>query len=221
MNELDVRSVSTTTHGRVLLREGDPARLLVGFHGYGENAERHMAELVRIPGAERWRIASVQALHRFYNLKTNEVVASWMTKQDREQAIEDNVRYVGAVVGELGVPGVMVFAGFSQGAATAYRASMSLPCNGLIILGGDVPPDVSAHEYVHLPHVLLGRGERDDWYTREKFEKDLSFLRRSSASVALCVFNGGHEWSDEFRKAAGELLTQWPVIGETNSEQKV
>jgi predicted esterase len=206
MNEIQTRSVSTTTHGRVLLREGNPARLLVGFHGYGENAERHMAELVRIPGSEGWRLASVQALHRFYNLKTNEVVASWMTKQDREQAIEDNVRYVGAVVGELGVPGVIVFAGFSQGAATAYRASMSLPCHGLVILGGDVPPDVSAHESVQLPHVLLGRGERDEWYTQEKFEKDLSFLRNHAASLTTCVFNGAHEWSDQFRDAAAELL---------------
>ena len=53
MNEIQTRSVSTTTHGRVLLREGDPARLLVGFHGYGENAERHMAELLRIPRDSR------------------------------------------------------------------------------------------------------------------------------------------------------------------------
>jgi predicted esterase len=206
--EFETRSVAATTHGRVLVREGDPARLLVGFHGYGENAERHLAELVRIPGSERWRIASVQALHRFYNLKTGEVVASWMTNQDRELAIEDNIRYVGAVLAEVGSAGVIVLAGFSQGAATAYRAAMSFPCSALIILGGDVPPDVSAHDSVQLPHVLLGRGERDDWFTGEKFENDLTFLRRQPAGVTTCVFEGGHEWSDEFRHAAGDLLAR-------------
>ncbi len=209
MNDIQTRSVATTTHGRVLVREGDQGRLLVGFHGYGENAERHMGELLRIPGANHWRVASVQALHRFYNQKTGEVVASWMTKEDREQAIEDNVGYVRAVVGELGPTGVIVFAGFSQGAATAYRAAKSMLCNGLIILGGDVPPDVSAHGSVQLPHVLLGRGERDDWYVHEKFEKDLSFLRTHAAGLTTCVFEGGHEWLDVFRNAAGAFLAQW------------
>ena len=63
-----------------------------------------------------------------YNSKTGEVVASWMTKLDRVEAIADNTRYAGAVLekvrAELGVAPPIVFVGFSQGTAMAYRAAL-------------------------------------------------------------------------------------------------
>ena len=59
-----VRSVETVTHGRVLIRLPAAPReavpLLVGFHGYAENAERHLEQLERVPGSERWMLACVQ-----------------------------------------------------------------------------------------------------------------------------------------------------------------
>ena len=74
--------IETPTHGRVLVREAGgqaPAGLLVGFHGYAETAEIQMARLEAIPGADAWTLLSVQALHRFYRGRSEEVVASWMT----------------------------------------------------------------------------------------------------------------------------------------------
>ena len=56
--------VATNVHGRFLHESRDPARLLVGFHGYAETAEMHMAELQKIPGAGEWSLAAVQALDR-------------------------------------------------------------------------------------------------------------------------------------------------------------
>ena len=200
-------TIATTTHGRYLVREGSWAGLLVGFHGYAENAERHLAELEKLPGTEGWALVAVQALHRFYNQRTGEVIASWMTKQDRELAMADNLAYVGSVLAKLVPVRPLVFAGFSQGAAMAYRAASAFDCDGLIVHGGDVPPDVSAQDGVHLPSVLVGRGTGDDWYTAEKFEKDLRFLERVT-QVTTCVFEGGHEWNDEFRAAAGAFLAR-------------
>lgn len=207
MSEYEVRSVEARTHGRVVIRRGDPRRLLVGFHGYAESAEAHLRELVQIPAAQGWTIAAVQGLHRFYNRRTPEVVASWMTSQDREVAIADNLLYVRSAVAEIQPTGRLVFAGFSQGAAMAYRAAAAIPCAGVIVLGGDVPPDVVAQKCVQLlPRVLVGRGSRDEWYTAEKFEQDLSFLREAAEGVETCVFDGGHEWTDAFRDAAAVIL---------------
>ena len=56
-----------------------------------------MAMLTRITGTEGWLIVAVQGLHRFYT-KGGDVVASWMTREDRELAIADNVAYVGQVI---------------------------------------------------------------------------------------------------------------------------
>ena len=55
----------------------------------------------------------------------------------------------------------LVFLGFSQGVAMAFRgaADEAPRCAGIIALGGDVPPDVRARE-TSLPPVLLGRGQQ-------------------------------------------------------------
>jgi predicted esterase len=202
--------VPTTVHGRYLLRRRGLDSILVGFHGYGENAERHMAEIERIPGIGAWSVVAVQALHPFYNTKTNEVVANWMTRQDREEAIADNIGYVERVVAEVATAGTrrIVFAGFSQGTAMAYRAAASMgaryPLVGLVILGGDLPPELSDRAS-SFPPVLLGRGVEDDWYSEEKLEKDLKYL---SGAARPARYKGGHAWTDEFRAAAGQFLQE-------------
>lgn len=202
-------NIETVVHGRYLYEDRGPERLLVGFHGYAEAADVNFAELQKLPGIERWSVVSIQALHPFYT-RLGEVVASWMTKLDRELAIADNLRYVRNVLSQLPPPRQLVFAGFSQGATMAARAAAHIPCAGLIVLAGDVPPDVK-NDGARFPPVLLARGTRDEWYTDEKFRADVAFLEPRTR-VAQCVFDGGHEWSDAFRTAAGELLAGTPQI---------
>lgn len=204
--------VEARAHGRVLVLEpsaGSHAPLLVGFHGYGENAERSLADLRAIPGSEHWRLAAVQALHPFYNQKTGEVVGCWMTKQDREQAIVDNIAYVRAAIARLrgrGAEGVLAVAGFSQGVAMAWRAAAAsvARCDGVIALAGDIPPEIE--DLSGIGEALIGCGTQDKWYAAEKLERDLDRLKAQEVPARTCVFDGGHEWSPEFRAAAGEFL---------------
>ncbi len=189
--------IEAVVHGRFMVRPGDPEKTLVGFHGYAETAEVNLAELSRI--ADGWTLVAIQALHPFYSRER--VVANWMTSQDRELAIADNLSYVKRVLATIHPSKTLVFLGFSQGAAMAYRAAASIRCDGVIALAGDVPPDVTAN----LPRVLIGRGNGDTWYSNEKLEKDLSFLR-TITEVSSCVFDGAHEWTDEFRSATSEFL---------------
>src|SRR5512141_2000798 len=112
---MDVHAIETRTHGRYLVEPGPSSRLLVGFHGYAENAERCLAELLRIPGAGEWTVVSIQGLHRFYQSRTGDIVAGWMTSQDRLLAISDNFAYVEAVLHQLPPAETKVFLGFSQG----------------------------------------------------------------------------------------------------------
>lgn len=198
-----IANVPATVHGRYIHEDRGPERLLVGFHGYAETADVNFAELRKLPGIERWSVVSIQALHPFYT-RTGEVVANWMTKVDRELAIADNLAYVTNVLAQLPVPRQLVFTGFSQGASMAARAAAHIPCAGLILLGGDVPPEVKT-DGARMPPVLLARGTRDDWYTAEKFDADVAFLSPRT-QVTQCVFDGGHEWTDAFRAAAGEFL---------------
>lgn len=209
------REIAAQVHGRYLVEappdpEGCP--LLVGFHGYGENAERHLEELRRLPGSSRRVLCAVQALHPFYN-RTGEVIASWMTRLQRERAIEDNVRYVASVVAEvkreLPVSGQLIYLGFSQGAAMAYRAAAGSghACHGVVVLGGDVPPELE-DRLGHLPSVLLGRGSSEEWYDAAKMEHDVELLRGKGVDVRPFVFEGGHEWTNAFRAEAGRFLDE-------------
>lgn len=211
----EVRTLRTPTVGRYLVEPASlaseaSAPLLVGFHGYGQHAEHLLQELRRIPGASGWTLVAVQALHRFYSAKTQEVVGSWMTSLDREQAIEDNLAYVARVVAELRADrenSKLVFAGFSQGAAMAWRAAAHCrPCQGLLVLGGDLPRDVAEAPALDLPPILIGRGERDGFYTAPQLVKDLAVLEARGLQAEVIHFDGGHEWSPAFLGAAGRFL---------------
>src|SRR5688572_3688363 len=215
MAEPSARAIAARTHGRYLVAAPagpGPHPLLLGFHGYGENAERCLAELRRIPGAERWLVAAVQGLHRFYNQKTGEVVASWMTKQDRELAIADNVAYVGAVAGELrrefDLAPTVALLGFSQGVAMAYRAALGSVerAAAVIALAGDVPPELHHLDLTRLGRVLVARGATDESYTADKMAADAVLLRGKGLACEELTYSGGHEWTDEFRRAVGEFL---------------
>jgi predicted esterase len=206
MTDIQPRTIPATVHGRYLVRDGPAERLLVGFHGYGETAEAHMGELRQIPGIERWTAVAVQGLHPFYAGRTGMIVATWMTSLDRELAIEDNRAYVRSVVARFPPPRQLVFLGFSQGVAMAYRAAAGSAATGLIALGGDAPPEI-VDARPKLPPVLIGRGIREEWYTDEKLQKDLRFLAEVT-TISTCVYDGGHEWTDEFRSATGEFLAR-------------
>ncbi|HET7711003.1 MAG TPA: phospholipase [Thermoanaerobaculia bacterium] len=195
--------IETPVHGRVRVRPGGGSDLLVGFHGYAENADVNLQQLLSIPLADRWTLAAVQALHPFYN-RQREVVASWMTRLDREVAIRDNLSYVGKVLDRFSPTRRRVFLGFSQGVAMAYRAASHHGGQGLIVLAGDVPPDVRDSPR-GLPPVFLARGRTDAGYPEEQFKKDLRFLEGVTRVESL-EFTGGHEWTDEFRSAVAAFL---------------
>lgn len=229
------RTIQTSIHGRVLVQAASDAlspRLLVVFHGYAQSADVALMDVSYIPGvAERWRVVAIQALHRFYG-KDERVVASWMTRQDRDEAIADNVAYVDRVVADEiarespgdrrpgppddrrpGRPSDrhrIVFLGFSQGAAMAYRAAMlgQHPAAGVVALAGDIPPEVkdSARQRQPCPPVLIGVGVREHWYTPDKVSADAAFLVSQGVTPAICRFDGGHEWTDEFRSTVGRWL---------------
>ena len=207
-----LETIDARVHGRFLVRvprSPGPWPLLVGFHGYGEAAGDHLDALQAIPGTEEWLLVSVQALHPFYT-RQERVVASWMTRDDRELAIADNIDYVGRVLERVRASQptspTLVFSGFSQGGAMAYRAAAHYRADGVIILAGDVPPDIIERRAVALPPVLLGRGTKDEWYTEAKEAADRAALARLGARVETCVFDGGHEWTDTFRTAASAFL---------------
>jgi predicted esterase len=191
-----------------------PAPLLLGFHGYAEDAEVQLDRLRSIPGSECWLTVSIQALHRFYQRRTDRVVASWMTRQDRELAIADNLEYVATCIDAISTEQptlpATVFAGFSQGAGMAFRAAVNADGRtaSVIATGGDIPPELSPSALSRLSAVLIARGKSDTWYSDAQFNADRRRLADAGVPVQTLEFDGGHEWSPELIAAASDFLRE-------------
>jgi predicted esterase len=166
----------------------------------------------RVAPGPGWLVASVQGLNRSYTARTHAVVANWMTREDREFAIADNIAYVDTVCDQLerefGSPSAIAFAGFSQGVAMAYRAARRgrRECTAILAVGGDVPPELKEPGARAWPHVLAATGERDGWYTPARLAEDMAFLRTVRPDAHPLVFDGGHEWAEPLVAAARPWL---------------
>ena len=210
------RTIAAAIHGRYLLEAaGGPGRhrLLVGFHGYGEHAARQLDRLRAIRGTAEWSLVSIQALHRFYRAGSNEIVAaSWMTREDRELMIADNISYVNGVLDaverECQPLQAIVHAGFSQGASMAYRAATlgSRRASGVIALGGDVPPELTDSALSRIGRALVGRGVRDAFYTAETRDSDVRRLAAAGVQTVAVDLDAEHKWTETFTRAASDWL---------------
>jgi dienelactone hydrolase len=196
----------------VLVRDRPGARIvLIGFHGYTENAEIQMARLAAVAGDENWTLVSAQGLHRFYRGKTPEISASWMTRQDRDDMIADNIEYADRIVDAVvKPPAKIVTLGFSQGVAMAFRAALSgrVHADAVVAVGGDIPPELLADPGIQFPSVLLARGETDEWYTASKLDNDVTALRARGITPATSVYPGGHAWTDAIGSRAHDFIVE-------------
>ena len=166
---MNVVYVPARAHGRLVVRDalydGRRSRLLLAFHGYAQRAESMHEMLEGVPGIDGWTIASIQALHPFYG-RNDQVVASWMTREERELTIAENVEYVDDATVALQRErraDVIVCVGFSQGASMAWRAGVlgRRRADGVVALAGDIPPELKDAPAENFPIGLVaGRHAR-------------------------------------------------------------
>jgi predicted esterase len=175
-----------------------------------EHAGIQMERLCAVAGSEPWTLVSIQGLHRFYKGRSQEVVASWMTREDRDAMIADNIAYVDAALESVRRPAAapIVWSGFSQGVPMAFRAALRgrFGAAGIIAVGGEIPPEVASDSGQSFPPVLVARGRNDEWFTAAKFDADVASLGARSPGVTTLVFEGAHEWPAEVSLAAAAFL---------------
>lgn len=212
MSNFKTFHTQTKVHGSYLIREAKGntvAPLLVGFHGYGETAEDHLQMLLQIPGIDNWTVCAIQALHSFYNSK-GFAGYSWMTSLDRELRIKENVEYVNAIIKEIknthAVNDTIVFHGFSQGTAMACRAALlsKFDAAGVILLGGDIPPEID--NLKKMKCVLLARGRKDKFYSSSHWKNDVAKSKIAGIESHFCEFDGGHGGHVDYYKTVGKFL---------------
>lgn len=205
---MKILSIETATHGRVLVEPAEaPRGALVGFHGYMENAAIQMARLQALD-LDGWTRVSVQGLHRFYRGRSEEVIASWMTREDRDDMIRDNIAWADRAIDAAAPDLPIVTLGFSQGVAMAFRSAVRgrHRAAAVVAVGGDIPPELLADPAAVFPPTLLLRGEGDEWYTAAKIEADAAALAARGTRVDVVTYPGVHEWTPGVSTAASTFV---------------
>ncbi len=82
--------------------------------------------------------------------------------------------------------------------------------DGVIAVGGDVPPELEADALERVPQALVCHGTtRRVVYTATIFERDVERLRDARRQrPRRWNSTGGHEWSDEVVEAASLFLRE-------------
>lgn len=181
---------------------GDPDRaekLLIALHGYGQHPHyflRKMESLVE----QGWCVLAPEGLHRFYTQgMSGRVGASWMTREDREADIHDNMEYLDRLLQAHAHIKHRVLLGFSQGTATAIRffcSDKKPDFQQLIMWAGSFPPDLD------LPSNVLRLNEVgidltvgcEDAFIKSDDVKELQALfDERGVRYTFTSFQGGHD----------------------------
>lgn len=179
--------------------------IVYAFHGYGQLAGRFAQKLEVIADAGRLLVVP-EALSRFYvrgmGREDPQVGASWMTREDREHEIEDQLRYLDdlhrRVLEMLGgtVPLVSLL-GFSQGTATAGRwlAHGTVKPSTLVLWAGRLPPELEPQlqQLLSGVRVVVAVGGADQLAPAPEVALVLDSLRGAGVRVDHLPFDGGHE----------------------------
>ena len=169
--------------------------LLIVLHGYGQLAEFFIRKFNDVP--EKYLVIAPEGMHRFYlNGTSGRVGASWMTKEDRESDIQDNLNWLNQLLNELKENKKfekIILLGFSQGGATAARwyYSSENDFNHLILWASVFPPDLEKPEHSNNSKNYFVIGNQDEFYSTEQQNQEISFYR--NLGFRTLTFEGKHD----------------------------
>ena len=189
-------------HARVGVA-GDPdtaAEAWLVLHGYGMLARGILHWFQKAERVDRVLIAP-EALSRFYSQLSDAkrvVGASWVTREDLANELEDQYQYVNRVIADILPPTTPLHVhGFSQGVSVGARWSVRTerPITRLVCWAGTMPEDVPADSLKRTfgrEPIHLVVGDRDVRVPPERIAADAARLRTNGVAVKLHRFDGGH-----------------------------
>ena len=172
------------------------------LHGLGQLARIFITYFQSIDAPGRLVVAP-EALNRYYlftepgmRSKDAKVGATWMTREDRENEIADQVDYLDAVWRETaaGASRVTVL-GFSQGVATAARwiATGKSRVDRFVAWSRQLPPDVDPSVYAKLAGgITMVAGTTDEYATWIAEGNHDSRMVAAGVTPKVVTFDGGH-----------------------------
>jgi len=169
-------------------------KLLFVLHGYGQLAEFFIRKFHFLE--EDYFIVAPEGMHRFY-LKgsSGRVGASWMTKEDRDSDIKDNIHYLNSLYDSICSSkkfGQITLLGFSQGGATAARWFNSFQRNidAHISWASIYPPDLDITPCEKNKNNYFAIGDKDEYFSEHKLKETILFYK--NLNYITFTFHGKH-----------------------------
>lgn len=169
--------------------------LLITLHGYGQLPSyfgRKFEELTN-----EFFVVIPEGMHRFYlEGSSGRVGASWMTREAREDDIQDNLNYLNRLINSITSNKSfekIFLLGFSQGGATAARFFYSnLTIDHLILWACIFPPDLIIENEVRTVSKsnLFILGNQDPYFSENQFSDTLNFY--SNLGYKTIQYTGNH-----------------------------
>lgn len=178
-------------------------------HGYGQLASRFIRRFGVLDNGRRLIVAP-EALSRFYlsggtgpHSDEDKVGASWMTREERDAEIADQVTFLDRVrervLAESKGSGLRVVAlGFSQGAAAISRwaARTAVPPHHVVLWGSGVPGELFESEGragLGRATLTLVAGTSDPVTHGDRLGIHRQQLDAAGIAYRLVSYDGGHE----------------------------
>ena len=186
------------------------------LHGYGQMAEFFLKKFQPLFNSSVLVVAP-EGLHRYYKEGySGRVGASWMTKEDRENDIQDYVGFLTAVYDQVkGKVGKATFRviGFSQGAATGARwlAESKVDVERYIVWAGSFPRDVNldyGRERLNAMGMQVWMGDQDAFITEDHILTGESWFDDADLKHSLHRYRGGHNIIPEVLLEMASLVRQ-------------
>ena len=168
------------------------------LHGYGQLAGDFIKPFEQVADNNTVIIAP-EALSKFYYDHGNgNIGASWMTKEDRENEINDYVNYLdelySKITKSISPPFKINALGFSQGAATLSRWAElgKSKLNKLIFWAGEIAKDVE-YKKIKENELHLVFGNNDPIFPGEFYKTQEELLDKYGLKYKTHIFDGKHE----------------------------
>lgn len=174
-------------------------KLIFVVHGYAQLAKDFIKEFEFLDNDETLIIAP-EGLSKFYSKGL--IAASWMTKDDRDNEIDDYLFYLEGIANQIlthltNEPEQIIILGFSQGVHTATRFAVCTEMNihKLVLCSSDFPGDAdfeSMREKNKSMKVYYLFGDKDRNIRLENFEKSIALLEENKIQFEKIMFDGEH-----------------------------
>lgn len=176
------------------------------FHGYGQLAEFFIRKFLPYDSPNQLIIAPEGTNYSYLKGFHGRVGANWMTRHEREVAIENNHRFLDKLMENIlsefeEIPVIHVL-GFSQGVATATRwvSRWSGKVKSLILWAGGFAQDLVLEDVKAVfseTNLIMVLGENDELITPESILKQEELINNLGKTFRKISFSGGHELNAE------------------------